>query len=319
MRVPRNGENTASSWLLGSFVLAACSLLSSDNGCHPTGWGFVDARPMTSFQLATGKWDVSIRGAYWMDPSILFPSVDTDSSRVGETSNSNDDHKIRKSVPIGKRKGWGKSLDCTLSLASDGTFVLTPKRVTTTETHDPDNTAGVTPTTHERFANLFRKQRTQTRKQERGVLDLRGSWKVLANPYCVTDRFYDQVSFTAYPRQRVLPAAATAAATISEGNGAAAGNVGTKYNVLQTVQWTMHCRVWGRHTRTDHRQGPGRKGTNPYRMTHGTLVVRDVCREGEHFPWWKTFYRPVVASFSAVRSSDKPNHEGWVDENRYGY
>mmetsp|Transcript_8615 Transcript_8615/g.21199 ORF Transcript_8615/g.21199 Transcript_8615/m.21199 type:complete len:319 (+) Transcript_8615:152-1108(+) len=318
MSVDRNVKHTASSWMFDVFVLAVCLIFLSDNNFHQGGSMFVAARPVTSFQLATGEWDVSIRGASWMDPSFLFPSVYTSHSVA--TQNSNDEPKIGKTVPVVKRKRWGSSLDCKLSLASDGTFVLTPKQVTTTVAQDVDNsrdtTTGVTPTIPERFANMFRKYNTQTRTPEPGVLDLRGSWKVLANPYCVTDRFYDQVSITADPRQRVFRPERR---ETSEGSGTTTFDDGTEDRVLRTVQWTMNCRVWGRHTGTGHRQLPGRRGINPYRMTHGTLAVRDLCTEGDDSPWWRRFCRPVVASFTAVRSSDQPNHQGWVDQNRYGY
>jgi len=236
-----------------------------------------------------------------MDLSLIFPSVDN--SHAPSTSTPNSKNKV-KSIPVVKRRRWGRSsLDCTLSLAPDGTFVLTPNQVTTVVEHDNSEslekeTIDTPATRHEMFTR--RKKQTET---ESGLLDLRGSWNVLANPYCVTDRFYDQVSLTAYPRQKVT------AIRAEEADDA------TEERVLQTVQLTMNCRVWGRHTHHQQRQA---RGTKPYRMSHGTLVCRDVGSD-QNTPWWKGLYRPVVASFSAVRSSDKPNHEGWVDKERYGY
>lgn len=294
MIVQITSKNMESSWMFGAVLIA--HFLSFWDGGHQTSFSFVAARPFTSFQLATGEWGVSIRGGYRMDPSLIFLSVDD--FHAPSTSTPNSKNKV-KSIPVVKRRRWGRfSLDCTLSLASDGTFVLTPKQVTTV-VEDGNSTSLEKKTIHTPATRrkMFTRSKKQTETLESSLLDLRGSWNVLANPYCVTDRFYDQVSLTAYPRQKVT------AIRGEETDDAA------EERVLQTVQLTMNCRVWGRHTY---------RGTKPYRMSHGTLVCRDIGTD-QNAPWWKGLYRPVVASFSAERSSDKPNHEGWVDKERYGY
>lgn len=265
-------------------VVCVASFLSF---CHEASFSFVTAGSPSCFQLATGEWDVTIRGNYWMDASLIFPSVDK--SGTFSSSSTGIDPKIEKNAklaPLVKRRPWGASLDCRLSLASDGTFILTPKQMAAVD--DNGNTVssiieGVIPS-HD--------------TTEKGILDLRGSWNVLANPYCVTDRFYDQVSLTSYPRQKISKA--------SEVEGT---NIEKEERVLRTMQLTMDCRMWGRHN-------PRRHGHKPKqaKMTHGTFLCRD-----QNTPWWKGLYRPVVASFSAVRSSSKPTHEGWIDKERFGY
>jgi len=244
---------------LGIFITFFLSLMAS--------------RPLNSIQLASGEWDVSIRGGFWMDPSRIFPSVSQRS--------------IYEMVPLVKRRLWGTTLDCILSLAPDGTFVFAPKKMIK---YSSSRNEEEEISTNDDMSTIRKKSKAT------GVMYLRGCWNVLANPYCLTDRRYDQVSLTSYSRQRIIPA------TIDN----------TEEHVLQTIQMTMNCRLWGRHGRK-RREIKGRP-TCCGKMTHGTLVWR------EHgVPWWKYFYRPVLGSFSAVRSSKEPKHEGWLDKEYFGY
>lgn len=236
-----------------------------------------------------------------MDTSRIFPSVrrSDESPAVAKLNRSLTEKKVGEIIPFVKRRRWRKSIDCTLSLASDGTFVLTPKYV---ETADPDDKLSSNRKEEYETTNhdLIIKTKERNEETRNGLLDLRGSWNVLANPYCVTDRLYDQVSLQSYPRQKMA---------IEQGQGQENSD-GTEGKVLQTFQLTLNCRMWGRHNRQNHERGTQQR----YRMTHGALVCKD-----HDVPWWKHFCRPVVGSFSAVRSSHKPKHEGWVDKDLFGY
>ncbi len=219
----------------------------------------VSAKPLNSIQLATGEWDVSIRGGFWTNPCTIFPP------------------KLESIQPFTKRRLWGNSMDCVLSLASDGTFVLTPKYVVDSKHKLQDYTTS----NHDFVETDDDEEENDTIKNSNSLLDLRGSWNVLANPYCVTDRYYDTISLTSYPRQEQ-----------SDNNS-------------EAFQLILNCRMWGRHKRQKPRS---------YKMTHGTMVSKD-----RNLPWWKHFGRPIVASFSAVRSSKDPKHTGWIDRERFGY
>ncbi len=170
-------------------------------------WKSIDARPLNSIQLATGEWDVSIKG--WGDPSKIFPS------------------KLEDIQPLVKRKIFGNCMDCVLSLASDGTFVLTPKYVV-------DNSNQKIQDYKTKHHDL---EASVKATKENSLLDLRGSWNVLCNPYCVTDRFYDTLSLKSYPRQQ---------------------------HAEEAFQFVLNCRMWGRHKRQC-----------SYKMTHGTMVSKD--------------------------------------------
>lgn len=232
---------------------------------------------------------MSISIPLWMDASRIFPSVNS----LKESKCSKESGKI---LPFVKRRPWGSSVDCILSLASDGTFVLTPKCV---ETKYTDGNPLSEKIEEYRTASHDLVVKTEDRKEvtSSGLLDLRGSWNVVANPYCVTDRYYDNVSLRSYPRQKIAKL---------KGKKSSAP---AKEKVLLSNELSLNCRMWGRYSRQN-----GKRGTQRYRMTHGTLVCRDHC-----IPWWKKFFRPVVGSFSAIRSSSIPKHEGWIDKEQFGY
>jgi hypothetical protein len=155
------------------------------------------------------------------------------------------------------RRPWGSSLYCSLSMCPDGTFVLKPKVV--------------------------------GRHAEQGRLVMRGHWDVLANPYCITDRFYDQLQLKSLPRAALVSTEA--------GSRQAYGSV------------DLSCRVWGRHVRS---KMLGRRAW----MTHGTLLWKDDGLTSVKSP---ARTRRVLASFSAKRTQRESSIPGWEDQEVYGY
>lgn len=194
----------------------------------------VQAKNWNAQELAVGEWEVTLMGGWFFDPSSIFPRQ------------SLRDH---DRLPI-KRKPWGSSLDCSLSLCQDGTFVLTPKKGSTSRR-----------------------------------LAIRGHWDVLSNPYCITDRFYDQLRLKSYPRKAL--------------------NAQHKKGISLVGSWDLNCRVWGRHNKSI---TLGRKGW----MTHGALVWKDAKKTLLH-------PRRIVASFSAKRVDHQPQHDGWEDQEFFRY
>jgi hypothetical protein len=238
------------------------------------------ARPLNSVMLAVGKWDVSLQGPCWMDASRIFP-LNSCASSDGPRSNL--------SV---KRRPWGAKLDCTLSMAEDGTFILSPNSV---------------------------KGGGGNSSQKQGVLTVRGQWNVMSNPYCVTDRFYDTLSLQSYPRKKTT--------IISKESGS---SMSVKKR-QEEIAITLHCRMWGRHDRKPNKRNEKLKSVvesdhEPSacfgRMTHGTMVWRQTSNDDDskqQCRWWSKWYRPVVASFSAKRCSRFPVHDGWVHQKEFGY
>jgi hypothetical protein len=245
-----------------------------------------------------------------MDASRIFPSSTDDVSAIAAVGNrTTKPGQSSVSPPFHvKRRPWGSSVQCSLSLASDGSFVLIPKARTM--------------------------EGGRSRVVVSKTLPVRGRWSVLANPYCITDRFYDMVSLVSYPREKVV---ATVGGVINQGDN-------HNNNVLQSVELNLYCRLWGRHTRRNRRQGISKRqqlreqrqeprtiqpddatsiasmqsSTEKGRMTHGTLLWKELFPASS--PWWRRIKpRPILASFSARRYSREPFHEGWFDKEQYGY
>lgn len=159
------------------------------------GSNLIYARNLDSCDLAVGDWNLTMRCKKSSFAATVFPP---------EYSTDKQDEQSRQRRR--HQRGWlsqrdaSRSFDCRLSLFSNGTFALQPK--------DEDYWSRLTG--HERVAILPPPKDTAQGKV--AVVDpptplpplyvpIQGRWKVDENPYCVTDRSYDQVTLTS--RQRV--------------------------------------------------------------------------------------------------------------------
>jgi hypothetical protein len=108
-------------------------------------------------------------------------------------------------------------------------------------------------------------------------LPLRGQWKLQPNPYCITDRQYDQLVLESYPRVQKRA---------------------SDEQVLQRVDINLQCRVCGRYGSNPMKRFMGYKtGRSSSRMTHGTLLWNVKQSQENNMPRWKS--RRVCASFTA--------------------
>lgn len=94
-----------------------------------------------------------------------------------------------------KKRFTNKSHPCRLIIHPNGTFCLSPKQ-------------------------------TSAQTDQNNLLAIRGSWEVKQNPYCVTDRFFDEVILTSYPRVQK---------EISQG----------EENIVKHGHFTLHGRLFG--------------------------------------------------------------------------
>jgi hypothetical protein len=256
-------------------------------------------RPLNAIMCAVGEWQLELRGPCWMDVSKIFPPKDY--TGINDTS-------VHTTTMI-RRRPWGASLPCSLSMAEDGTFVLQPKMsvVTAKDTNAKSS------------ADNYHDQ----------ILTLRGQWKLYKNPYCVTDRAFDELSLKSYPRTKVAMPNPNRKAVHQSGDTSAKGRM----NVMEitTVDFSFYCRLWGLYDRQrlkSRRIIPSKidcsmSSFSPYgRMTHGTVVLSRRQQHQQHNRLWNTFlnhYRPVVATFITKRCSAHPAHEGWIDQAYFGY
>jgi hypothetical protein len=78
---------------------------------------------------------------------------------------------------------------------------------------------------------------------------LRGEWFLTSNPYCVTDRFYDELLLVSEPRIR-------------------------RSSTVEKARVELRCQVWGRYGAGAVRRKLGMKhGRVRGRMTHGSIVI----------------------------------------------
>lgn len=132
-------------------------------------------------------------------------------------------------------RSWtSRSRRCSLSLLANGTFVLEPY-----------------------FSN----------GSTSSVLVMHGRWMVRTNPYCATDRFYDELILRTYPRVHKLVC-------------------GDETTVLRRIGFDLHCRLYGHFARN--------KDSNRGRLSRG-LLIRE---QADDPPMAK---RRVLGSFTGRR------------------
>jgi len=146
--------------------------------------GFVRARSLDSLQLALGEWNVNIKCGDEFFHSQLFPNTQimttrkyAEKSLAGSRLAKPGDKPwdlVRKRLLTRVRRHH-----CRMELFSNGTFALHPLE----DVGSRDN-------------NVW----TRERESSDSILPIHGYWKVRPNPYCVTDRFYDDLLLVSFPR-----------------------------------------------------------------------------------------------------------------------
>ena len=104
------------------------------------------------------------------------------------------------------------------------------------------------------------------------LADIQGKWKVQSNPYCPTDRYYDNIVLESYRR------------TQKNESG----------DILQQGNFRLHAKLWGRY---ESYQVIRRKFKRIPRMSHGTIIW---AKEGVKIPCRA---RRVCSTFTAKRFS----------------
>lgn len=183
-------------------------------------WGtVVNSYLLNAYEQAIGQWDLTLirKERKELMDSILFPPI-ISSTATNVTRNVSTENNIKKN-----------KLDCKLCLEKDGSFTLS----LLTKNHQKDS--------------LMDSPRTN--------MPLQGIWKLQPNPYCVTDRQYDELCLISNPR---IKRAVHRHTSVSQ----------------TTAVIEMRCKIWGRYgtrsIRNIMRHGHGRsKG----RITHGTILL----------------------------------------------
>lgn len=112
-----------------------------------------------------------------------------------------------------------------------------------------------------------------------------GQWKLLKNPYCATDRFYDSLCLTS--KRRILC------------------DRSKPDDIVRSIQLQIHCRLSG------HFNSGGLFRRNTARLSHGLVLVDDRAKR-----------RKVLASFRSKRKRplDRAHADEYDDDSEpYGY
>jgi len=258
----------------------------------------VHSRLLHPHDQAVGLWNLTLfRRDRILLESMVFPplsacekakGIDVAKSEEEEESDilmGKDHEERREKLRSTLKKARQKRLECELLLKTDGTFILSP------------------PCSLNGFGSVKR-------------VPLEGRWKIRRNPYCVTDRHYDELTLVSYPKVRFNP-------FVQEQNiKNDAEDKSMEELDRESLTLEMHCKVWGRYGCNAIRQilhFP--QGRDASRMTHGTLSFakirktmkdvgdRDSMKLSAENIKMSTVRRIVCATFHARSSSDNENME----------
>ena len=186
----------------------------------------------------------------YLNPFVLFPP----SAPIGTDTNL-------------KRKGRRpeKKIDCSLTLRRNGTFRLVPAKSNRTDQETDDDGSS-------------------------NRIPIHGRWTIAKNPYCHTDRFYDDICLHSFPRtlkQRLY--------TDPDRTGKRHdNNQDEEAKTIERVSFQFNCKLYGR---TD--SSPSRE---QFKVKHGTILWRDEHSERPKniCGWWKQ--RRVIGTFAGQPS-----------------
>ena len=206
---------------------------------------------LDAHDLAVGDWDVKVRCGSDFYSTLLFPPL-----RPRNKDDNNDYDKTKRMLsrmvqlpplPFVQTK----SFSCQLSLYPNGTFALRPKDCSSR--NDKRNLLSSSSTTSNKLQ--------ETKATEDRLLSLQGRWKVNPNPYCITDRFYDELHLQSYPR------------TLTESQTPPEGQVRKQQSQQrQRLSLQLHCRLCGRYASAGLWRSLRGETDKTARLTRGLLV-----------------------------------------------
>jgi len=232
--------------------------------------------------LAVGDWDVKLKCGKEFYQTLLFPSI-TEIVPSREKHSSYDRSKKMLSnfhlppLPFLQVR----TFPCQLTLHPDHTFSLSP-----TTKSEPTETS------------------------DRSRLLLRGTWKVEPNPYCITDRFYDELHLETYPRKLMQRKRQTSQQPATAMD-----------RECRRLSMQLHCRMCGRYASA----GPWRtirgKTEKIARLTRGMLIWSSSQSELESKHNFVKLL-PLGASFQGKRmvyQNESSVYEEQEDQQLFGY
>lgn len=180
------------------------------------------------------------------DLQLLFPDMPRE--RRGTLDDNDDIQHRSRNEHIRTSTKSVRSVSCILNLEKNGKFSLSLVEEADEEANrnDKSATGKITPPSLKCHPTSIKHQ------------PLRGEWYLTPNPYCVTDRHYDELLLVSEPRMR------------------------RRSKMIEKARVELRCQVWGRYGAGAVRKRIGLKhGRIRGRMTHGTIViVKENVEEG---------------------------------------
>ena len=174
---------------LGLYTIGSIAV---HNGCH--------AKKIDSHDLLIGDWETTVRleSQHGNHNNKLLEIFSTMGATITSTKNDihypqqNDERwnplKQNENKRRPRQYEYSRNIPCRLSLYSNGTFDLV------------DRYCNDSSTVHSHHQHRCHNQ--QQRPKESSSFSIRGKWTLQTNPYCVTDRLYDDVLLESHPRVR---------------------------------------------------------------------------------------------------------------------
>jgi len=212
----------------------------------------IEARLLSAYEQAIGKWNVTLHRK--MSPrffdTVLFPPIHPAPTIKGQRQRQRQRQPLQRTKRL---RRLPKTMDCTLVLRSDGTFVLEPPPSffhtdKTRTNHHPLNHKN----THVHVRDDSMDESDESVHHVGEPMGMRGRWKLVPNPYCITDRQYDELTLYSHPR--------------------------VQWNwrgdkILKRARLELRCRIWGRYGAKSIRSLMGMShGRSKARITHGSLL-----------------------------------------------
>ena len=233
------------------FLLVQLQVCSIIRVCH--------AQLLSPTDMAVGRWKLSLkRRDRTLLESMVFPL------QVPSSDASAPTRTVRTRSTRGRRR-----LDCELILDEDGTFTLMPPssfvdgnegdRLSSTDDNIPGDE---TPVLEDESRGSSTDGTPDTTQRGEIHQPLRGIWKLNPNPYCVTDRQFDELTLKSIPKVRVR---------INPRDNEEEEKVVT---CREKIMIELNCNVWGRFGSNPIRHFLKRpRGKDAGRLTHGTMSI----------------------------------------------
>jgi hypothetical protein len=305
----------------------------------------VAARSLDSEELLVGNWQLSLVCTPQCFDELFPPRIAV--VLVHSESESDSPTKETTKRPARSQRGttslencgdyirrrWPRRFGCNLKVFRNGTFALEPTNEALSLATAVGGRSSVA--CLEKLSSASKDDtmhHSDGKNEALAFLPIRGRWNVLSNPYCATDRFYDDLHLSSYPRaqkriennymrkikdSKVIEESSKTTTTAADDN--------TLPTLLKRVHLHFHCRLYGHYTdgglirklfstskKTSLGDGPYCRG----RLSHGAIVQDQQQRSPQNnhdndpnnndpvqqHPWWSFIYRRrVVASFTAKR------------------